>query len=105
MILHMNDKTGDLLAGLTITTMLIPVVWWLLCALTAAAVASSKNRDGINYFFAALFFLGPLALAVAMLVEPGEPREEESPGVPVTYSTEGPSGFRWFVRGLFGKWD
>jgi ribosomal protein S27E len=75
MILHMNhNTTADLFAGLTISMMVMPFMYWLVCAVVASAVASSKNRSGAGYFFAALFFLGPLAIAVAMLVAPGEPR-------------------------------
>jgi hypothetical protein len=103
----MNDT---LFAGITVFTMLFYFLYWLLCAGVAATVASNKNRSGVGYLFATFFFLGPLGIAVAMLVDPGELREPWPPTADESESyaaeeQEERSGIRQFFRGLAGKWD
>jgi hypothetical protein len=41
-------------------------VLWLLCGIVAAAVAASKGRNGVGWFFLGLL-IGPFALVVAVL--------------------------------------
>jgi len=49
-------------------------VQFFLSAIVAAAVADDKNLSGIGFFFLGLLFLGPFAIAVAILATPGAPR-------------------------------
>ena len=41
------------------------VFFWFLCAIFSAAIASTKNRSSLGWFFAGLF-LGPFGLLVAV---------------------------------------
>jgi hypothetical protein len=54
-------------------TLVLLILYDILCAFVSAGVASQKYRSGIGFFFLALFFLGPLAVGVAVLAAPGEP--------------------------------
>lgn len=49
------------------------VIFWLLCAIFSAALASSKNRSGFGWFLLGLLF-GPFGLLVAFF-----PKVETSP--------------------------
>ena len=49
------------------------VIFWLLCAIFSAALASSKNRNGAAWFFMGLVF-GPFGLLVAFF-----PKIEKAP--------------------------
>jgi hypothetical protein len=58
----------------------IAVVYWLGCGLAAAIIAGRKDRSRVGFFLLGLFFLGPLAVGVAILATPRDPVEPRRPG-------------------------
>lgn len=88
-----------------LVTTIILGVWWLVCALVASGIADGKHRNGFGWFLATLVWLGPLGLAAALVVEPGEPR---APRQPAAVSAEPPGeydddtrGLGWAIRSFF----
>jgi hypothetical protein len=54
-------------------TLVLLILYDILCAIVSAVIASTKYRSGIGFFFLSLLFLGPLAVGVAVLAAPGVP--------------------------------
>ncbi len=71
---RLRQLHDDLLAHTSLIVVVVivlsPILWWLACAFIAAVVAADKGRSGIGFFFLALVFLGPFAIAVAILATP-----------------------------------
>jgi hypothetical protein len=79
-----NDSSGigAFLAGLGLIAVVAPLVWWFVCGVIAAVIAENKGRSAIGFFCLGLFFLGPFAIAVAILASPIErPRAVMRPAV------------------------
>ena len=55
------------------------LIYLVICATVAAGVASEKDRSGLGFFFLALLFLGPLAIGIAVLADPGTPKRVGQP--------------------------
>lgn len=70
----MDSSNGHEIGGALGVLAALPIVLLLLypclCGIVAAVVAGGKGRSGPGYFLLALLFLGPFAIAVAILVEP-----------------------------------
>jgi DNA-directed RNA polymerase subunit RPC12/RpoP len=67
-----GEQLGNAFADLIKTSFWAMIVYWFVCGITAGVIADYRNRNGIGFFFATLFFLGPLGIAVAMLAPRGE---------------------------------
>jgi hypothetical protein len=53
---------------------------WVVPAWFAARIANRKGREGANYFVAAFFVSGVVALIVALAVRPVDSRTDPAPG-------------------------
>jgi DNA-directed RNA polymerase subunit RPC12/RpoP len=67
-----GEELGNAIADVIRTSFWAMVVYMLLCAVVAAAIASDRNRSAVGFFFATLFFLGPLGVGIALLATRGE---------------------------------
>ena len=52
-------------------------VWWLLAAVVAANSAAARGRSGFGFFALSMLFLGPLTIALALIV----PKDERVVGL------------------------
>lgn len=66
-----ND-TGAALAFMAVLPLIAALLFWLLCAGVAAAIAAERNRSALGFFFATFFFLGPFGIMTALLATRGE---------------------------------
>lgn len=63
----MTTQTWILITVLVVTT---SAIYQLICASVSATIASTKNHSRIGFFMLTLLMLGPLGIAVAVLVPP-----------------------------------
>ncbi|WP_029114380.1 hypothetical protein [Mycobacterium sp. URHB0044] len=57
--------------GPVLFVLLLIVFVWLLPAVVAALIAENKGRNGVGWFFATFFFLGPFGVGFALIAPHG----------------------------------
>jgi DNA-directed RNA polymerase subunit RPC12/RpoP len=67
-----GEDLGNAIAHLITTSIQAMLVYWLVCAVVAAEIAHRRGRSVMGFFFATLFFLGPLGVGVSLLATRGE---------------------------------
>ena len=66
-----NGWNPIIVLGPVLFFLLLIVFVWLLPAIVAALIAENKGRNGIGWFFATVFFLGPLGVGFALIAPHG----------------------------------
>ena len=61
-----NPQPGGLRPSLSQGVLVEIVLFWIVCPIAACAIAASKGRSGVGWFFLGLC-IGPFALIVALL--------------------------------------
>jgi hypothetical protein len=62
-----NEDLGAALAFLGLAPIFLVFLAWLITAFVAGLIAQDRGRSFGGFFFATLFFLGPLGVGVALL--------------------------------------
>jgi len=68
---------GLTLLGIGLLPFFVLLFLWIITAVVACLIADHRGRSALGFFFATLFFLGPLGVGVALLAG------REQNGVPV----------------------